>query len=77
MVTEAVTIEIGGEAGTAVLVTDTLGFEAGVEKDADTSVVEDAKTAVEEWVANGKGTTDTVVAGTALVEVLIDKLDES
>ena len=40
MVTEAVTIEIGGEAGTAVLVTDTLGFEAGVEKDADTSVVE-------------------------------------
>ena len=77
--TEAVAIEVDREAGIAVVVTSTLGLEAEAEVKTDsvTFVIEDAGTAVEDWVGQGGGTTDAVdvdltVAGAATLEFKVD-----
>ena len=70
---EAAAFDVGEGAGTAVVVTGTLGLEPVVETE---SVVEDAETAVGEVVEDAIGTTDAVydfeVAGAALLEDLLE-----
>jgi hypothetical protein len=73
--TEADAIDLDGEAGTAVVVTASLGFET----DSVSFDVEDAEAAVEEGVELGEGATDPVVgdltvAGATLVGLLEDVL---